>query len=94
MAEEKPKRTLPARWKVPICKKIFLVDINHRRAESVENISAFIQEIWNTVPVEICLDINHAVSYLKTNGDGLVLGSSYLVGDVLKIIDYNIGGRQ
>ena len=65
--------------------KFYLVEIESPRAESPEKINNYLAQHWPEYPREICRNVRVGLGELRQYGRGLVVGSSYLVGDVLSI---------
>ncbi len=68
---------------LPFSDDIGLVSINHRNEVNPQVIKQFISRKWDQKKITIFQDIPKAIYYLLEKGNGLVLGSSFLVGKVI-----------
>ena len=68
-----------------VAKKVYLVEAANRRSESSRCINDYISGHIPTLSSEICDSVHAALNKLRGEQNGLVVGSSYVAGEVLSI---------
>ncbi len=68
---------------IPLSREICLVSINHRNQVNPADIEQFIAKKRDTRKITVFQDIPKAIRYILERGNGIALGSSYLIGEVI-----------
>ncbi len=72
---------------VPLARKLYLVSMDCRRAESADRMLAFVADRWPGMDALVCADAASALALLDPAVHTVFAGSAYLAGDVLMLFN-------